>query len=303
MRLTRPQENCRKSTEKIDLGQKGRAASAQDLVNQGRKNLRDDAMTAPTPVDLDAAAQTPVLSGLKPQTLAVLLAEASVVNIRPGCALFHQGEPALTFFIIVDGWVKLYRVTPAGDEAVLNVLTRGESLAEAVAFTSGRYPATACAVTRARVLMIPADHVVNCIRKMPDIAIAMIASTSRHLHGMVQRIEQLTAQSATQRVADFLASLTPCTRGPCTIMLPYDKALIAGKLGLKPESLSRVFAKLRPVGVDVRASDVAVYEMAQLRALVEGDRVRARCGSGARVARTSQTTGAPGEPRTKPILA
>ncbi len=234
-------------------------------------------MTAPTPVDLEIAAQVPVFSGLKPQTLAVLLAEASVFNLRPGHVLFRQGEPAHAFFIIMDGWIKLYRVTPAGNEAVLNVLTKGESFAEAVTFTSGHYPATACAVTRGRVMVIPADHVMNCIREMPDVAIAMIASTSQHLHRMVQQIEQLMAQSATQRVAVFLASLAPCTTGPCTITLPYDKLLIAGRLGLQPESLSRVFAKLRSIGVDVRASNVVVRDMAQLCKLVACDRIRARC--------------------------
>jgi CRP-like cAMP-binding protein len=248
-------------------------------------------MTAPSPVDLEIAAQIPVFSGLKPEALAVLLEQASVFNLRPGHALFRQGETAHAFFIIMDGWIKLYRVTPAGDEAVLNVLTKGESFAEAVTFTSGRYPATACAVAAARVMVIPADHVMSCIREMPDVAIAMIASTSQHLHRMVQQIEQLMAQSATQRVAEFLASLAPCSRGPCTITLPYDKSLIAGRLGLKPESLSRVFAKLRTIGVDVRASTVVVRDMAQLCRVVACDRIMARCPIKPRVMRT-------GPPRT-----
>jgi CRP-like cAMP-binding protein len=245
-------------------------------------------MTAPAFMNLDIAARIPVLSGLKPESLAVLMTAAHVVNLRPGHVLFRQGEPAVAFFIIVDGWIKLYRVTPAGDEAVLNVLTTGEGFAEAVTFASGCYPATASAVTRARVLMIPADHVINCIREMPDIAIAMIASTSQHLDQMVQRIEQLTAQSATQRVADFLSSLAPCTKGPCTIALPYDKAVIAGRLGLKPESLSRVFAKLRSVGVDVRASHVVVREMARLRELVASDRIQPRGGCNGKSGKTCE---------------
>jgi len=239
-------------------------------------------MTAPTPSDLEIAATIPVLSGLQPQALALLLSEASVLSLRPGHALFRQGDTAIAFFIILDGCVKLYRVTAAGDEAVLNVFGKGESFAEAVTFTSGCYPATACAVTCARVMVIPADHVLNCIREMPDIAIAMIASTSQHLHRLVQHIEQLTAQSATQRVAEFLASLAPATKGPCTIALPYDKSLIAGRLGLKPESLSRVFAKLRAAGVDVRASNVLVSDVARLRSLVACDRVGARGACGVR---------------------
>ena len=233
-------------------------------------------MTVPTSADLAVASQIPVFSGLTPEALDVLLAQARVINLRPGSMLFRQGEPATAFFIIVEGWIKLYRVTPAGDEAVLNVFSKGQSFAEAVTFTSGHYPAMASAVTRTRLIMIPADHVIDCIRKMPEIALAMIASTSQQLHLMVSRIEQLTAQSGTQRVADFLISLTPCVKGPCTIVLPYDKSLIAGRLGLKPESLSRVFAKLRSVGIDVRASDVVVKDVATLQSLLVSERIRHR---------------------------
>ena len=233
-------------------------------------------MTAPSPADLAIASQIPVFSGLKSEVLGVLLAQARVVNLRHGSVLFRQGEPATSFFIIIEGWIKLSRITPAGDEAVLNVFAEGQSFAEAVSLTSGRYPATASAVARTRVMMIPADHLIDCIRKMPEVAIAMIASTSQHLHLMVSRIEQLTAQSGMQRVADFLISLTPCVKGPCTIELPYDKSLIAGRLGLKPESLSRVFAKLRAVGVVVRASDVAVNDVTTLRNLVASERIRPR---------------------------
>ena len=243
----------------------------------GGETSRDQAMTAPTPDDLRLAAQTPVFSGLKPQTAQALLARSIIAGLRPNHVLFRQGEPTAAFlFIIVEGWIKLYRNTSAGDEAVLHVLTQGESFTEAVAFTRGRHHATACAVTRARVVQISADHVSCCIRETPDVAIAMIGSTSQHLHRLVQRVEQLTAQSGLQRVAEFLTSLCPSKDGPCTILLPYDKALIAGRLGLKPESLSRAFAKLRLVGVDVRASHVVVSEIAQLRGLVARDRTCAR---------------------------
>jgi CRP-like cAMP-binding protein len=239
-------------------------------------------MAAPTPDDLRAASQIAVFGGLNPREVQTLLAQASVIDLEPGQCLFRQGDAAAAFFIVITGWVKLYRITPAGDEAVLHVLTKGESFAEAVAFVGGRYPATASAATDARVVVIPAHHVINCVREMPDVALAMIASTSQHLHRLVQRVEQLSAQSGLQRVAEFLAGLCPNMDGSCTISLPYDKTLIAGRLGLKPESLSRVFAKLRSVGVDVRASDVVVSEVAQLRSLVASDRIRARGTSNGR---------------------
>ncbi len=95
----------------------------------------------------------------------------------------------------------------------------------------------------------------------------MIASMSQRVYLLMQQVEQLKAQSGVQRVAGFLASLAPVDHGPCVIALPYDKALIAARLGLTPSSLSRTFAKLRSVGVAVRAADVAVGDVAKLRQL------------------------------------
>ena len=77
---------------------------------------------------------------------------------------------------------------------------------------------------------------------------------------------------ALQRVAEFLASLVPVDSGSCVIALPYDKALIAARLGLKPESLSRTFARLRSVGVVVQASHVAVRDAAKLRQIAADER-------------------------------
>jgi len=233
-------------------------------------------MSTPTSADIQIASSVAVFNGLKPAMIERLIAPASVVTLEDGQTLFRQGEPASAFFIMVDGWVKLYRITLAGDEAVISVFTRGASFAEAAAFTSGVYPASAEAVSDARVVRIPSDHVVRCIREVPDIALAMIASTSQHLHRLVQQVEQLKAQSGIQRVAEFLASLCPVDGSGCLISLPYDKALIAGRLGLKPESLSRAFAKLKSVGVDVRASQVVVRDVAQLRELAADDRTRMR---------------------------
>jgi CRP-like cAMP-binding protein len=228
--------------------------------------------SAPTPADFDIVRRIYVFRGVNPLMVERLIAPATVQTLGHGETIFRQGDPATAFYIVVEGWVKLYRVTMAGEEAVIHVFAKGDSLAEAVAFTGMPYPATAETVSDARIVRIPADHVIKCIRAMPDIALAMIAATSLHLHQLVQQVEQLKAQTGVQRVAEFLASLCDAQTGRCTIALPYDKALIAGRLGLKPESLSRAFAKLKSLGVDVRASHVIVNDVARLIEFATGDR-------------------------------
>jgi CRP-like cAMP-binding protein len=230
-------------------------------------------MTAtPSASDLAIVRRINVFRGLNPLMLERLIAPAVVLSLREGETVFRQGDPATAFFIVIDGWVKLYRITLAGDEAVIYVFAKGDSFAEAVAFTGQPYPASAETVSEARIVRISAEHVVKCIRAAPEIALAMIASTSQHLHHLVQEVEQLKAQTGVQRVAEFLSGLCSLEDGACTIALPYDKALIAGRLGLKPESLSRAFAKLKPLGVEVRAASVVVNDVAGLRDFASGDR-------------------------------
>jgi len=230
----------------------------------------------PTGGDLEIISRIAVFRGLKHKTVEHVIAPATAVMLLPHETLFRQGDPATAFFIVINGWVKLYRIAVSGEEMVLNVLTKGGSYAEAHALTGAYYPATAEAVSEARVVRIPADHVVRCIRETPDIALAMIASASQHLHHLVEQIEHLKAQSGVQRVAEFLASLAPVESGSYDIALPYDKVLIAARLGLKPESLSRAFAKLRAVGVAVHAAHVAVNDVGKLRQLAADERAATR---------------------------
>lgn len=232
--------------------------------------------STPSVDDLNIVRRINVFRGLNPLMIERLIAPAVTLTFREREVVFRQGDAAAAFFIVIDGWVKLYRITVAGEEAIIHVFAKGDSFAEAVAFTGHPYPATAEAVTDARIVRISAEHVVKCIRSSPEIALAMIASTSQHLHHLIQQVEQLKAQTGVQRVAEFLASLCPPGKGKHTIALPYDKALIAGRLGLKPESLSRAFAKLRSVGVEVHASHVDVRDADRLRQLASDDRGIAR---------------------------
>ncbi len=101
----------------------------------------------------------------------------------------------------------------------------------------------------------------------------MLASTSYHLKALVEQIEQIKILSAPQRLADFLIRLSSVREGPAEIELPYEKSLIASRLGMKPESLSRALAKLRPLGVSVDRERVSIVDMRLLLQFVEsGDR-------------------------------
>jgi CRP/FNR family transcriptional regulator, dissimilatory nitrate respiration regulator len=210
------------------------------------------------------------LFGAMPQEVAQSLVGNQAVRVyEKGTLLFQQGEPASSFFVVLDGWVKLFRITPDGSEAIVGVFCRGESFAEAAIFMGGRYPVSAEVATTARLVSIDGAMLRRRIHEQPNLAFSMLASASYHLKFLVEQIEQIKVLSAPQRIADFLIKLCAVREGTCTIELPYEKALIAGRLGMKPESLSRALAKLRPLGVSVEREHVSIVDVDLLVRFVE----------------------------------
>lgn len=214
--------------------------------------------------DLEIVRRVPLFGNLSNDNLTALLGNAYPKEYPKGKVLFIQGEPADCFYIVLSGWVKVYRETPEGDEAVLGVFTRGESLAEAAAFLGKDYPACAQVVEEARLLPILSTPFCNHVTDIPEITMNMLASMSKRMHQHVAEIEQLKTRSATLRVVDFLLKLCPVEEGSAVISLPYDKTLISRRLGMQPESLSRILANLRTKGVKTEFNHVMISDVSKI---------------------------------------
>ncbi len=216
-----------------------------------------------------------LLASMPDDVTETILARSEIRSLDRGETIFLQGAPADSVFIVLDGWAKLFRVTQNGAEAVVGVFTKGRSFGEAVAFRNDVYPVGAEAVTDCRLMQVRASIILDMMKSRPEVCTAMLASTFKHLHSLVAQIEQLTAQTGAQRVAEFLIELCPVGEGPCAVTLPYDKVLIAGRLGMKPESLSRAFGRLRDTGVKITQNHAAISDVSRLRDYVEEDRATA----------------------------
>ncbi len=209
-----------------------------------------------------------ILRDLPPADLAALVDERSVRSIERGQVLFQQGDPARAFFLVLGGQVKLSRVNPGGDEAVVHIYGAGESFAEAAMFLGGRYPVAAEAVVPSRVMHIESDALRRKVAERPEIAFAMMASMSRHLKVLVDQIEKMKLLSADQRVAEFLLGLCGEKTGAVTLSLPHEKSLIANRLGMKPATFSRAIARIRDLGVEVAGNQASIRDTALVLAFV-----------------------------------
>lgn len=217
------------------------------------------------------ARQSLLLRSLPEQHVDTLLSHAIWRTYDRGETIFLQEEEAKAVHVVLAGWVKLFRMSPTGAEAVVSVFTRGESFGEAVALRNVPYPVSAEAVSPCDVMHIPSPVLLALMKEDPEIGVSILAATFTHLHSLVAQLEQLKAQTGAQRVAEFLLNLCHPDAGTCDVELPYDKMLIAGRLGMKPESLSRAFSRLKQVGVKITRNHAEISDIQTLRSYAESD--------------------------------
>lgn len=217
-----------------------------------------------TPSEWSMLMDMPPFEKMGRDAVRVLIRDRPSQSVARGAQIFHQGDPAETFFVVFDGRVKYYRQREDGEEVVVGIARECESFAEMAMFIGGRYPVSAQAVTDGRLIRIDGCALRHAIELRPELAFDLMAAAAAQLHYLFDQIEQLKRRPTLQRIADFLLELNREQTGSGEIALPYGKALIANHLGMTPESFSRGLSKLRGLGVTVERDRVRIEDTERL---------------------------------------
>jgi len=210
----------------------------------------------------------PLLSALEPGQLERIAQASELLQLEAGETLFHLGDEAARFFMVEQGQLKLYRLSAAGQEKVVELLTPGQTFAEAVMFMPRRrFPVSCEALTDSSVFALNSAIFLEILGESPDTTMRLLAALSMRLRNRLADIEALSIQNATLRVVSYLLGLVPPDAGrAAAVELPFAKKNVALRLSLQPETLSRVFARLRERGlVDISGGVVRVPDVEALR--------------------------------------
>lgn len=206
-------------------------------------------------------------SGLPEDDMGAFHGASAIKDYPKSKHLFRQGDKADRFFVILQGWVKLYRGTAEGEEAIVALFTRGDVFGEAAIFDNSDYPFSAEAVEDARLVEIPAKVLKDRAKNNADIMARIMVSMSREMHKLQMENEHKVLMDAPQRVGCLLLQLASGMVGKGgTFSFPYDKSLAAQRLGMKPETFSRALSQLKPVGVTTRGPEITIDSFSCLSA-------------------------------------
>jgi CRP-like cAMP-binding protein len=212
--------------------------------------------------------QNPLLHALDETQLSTLLSHARVYHLAEAQSLFHQGQAFNEWFICAQGYIKLLRLTAQGDEKIVEIIAAGHSFAEAVLFMRERhYPVHAVALKASVVVGIPAAPYAALLSNSPDTCFQLLAGLSKRVHGLLNEVERLSLRDATFRLVHWLLATQQQTQ--CNpIELDIPKHVLASRLSITPETLSRILKRLSEQEIiQVQEHSILLLNLPALRLL------------------------------------
>lgn len=192
--------------------------------------------------------QSYLFAGLSEAELKRVGQHAALLKLQSGESLFEQGDPATRFYMVRTGQIKLFRLSPAGNEKVVDIVTPGNTFAEALMFLERPYyPVGAQALQASEVISLDATDFSRMLKESVDTCFLLLGSMSQRLRSLLREIDEISLHSATARIAAYLLEHAP--KQADTYRLPVAKQVIASRLSIKPETFSRIIKNLSNNGV------------------------------------------------------
>lgn len=216
----------------------------------------------------------PLLAELDEKQLARMRDTRRQVSLKAGETLFHMGELSSNFFYVDSGAIKLFRLSPSGQEKIVEIIRAGQTFAEAVMFfTRPLFPVNAEALEPTVVTAFDSHAFLAMLRESPETCLRLLGTLSMRLHHRVNEIEALSLQNATLRVVNFLMNRLDDADGAATrhvVELEAAKKIIAARLSVQPETFSRVLhALIDGNAIEVDGRRIIVKDEKALRRFAE----------------------------------
>lgn len=182
--------------------------------------------------------------GLPASTLEKLTQRAVRHTYSAGVVLFLEGDPAHGIWIIEQGRVKVYKMSPEGGEHVLIFLGERDTFNE-IGALEGINPANAATLSETVAWVIPSDAITETCQQDPPLALRLVRFLARRVRLLVGQIEALALYSVTVRLARFLLKQheEPSLSGP-----GITRTTIAAHLATTPQTISIALRELKTAG-------------------------------------------------------
>lgn len=207
-----------------------------------------------------------IFADLDERVLERLAASSVLRSFEAGATVFAQGDLDVPFCILVSGQMSFFRTAPDGTVTVVDVVHPSGYAGLQAVLTQMPVLTGVEAVAPSSVVMIDGSGLRALLSDEPSLATALLRAEAMDFRSLVLQVCDLKLRTTAQRLGYYLLELAPDkTSNSATLRLPFDKRLLAARLGCRQENLSRAFATLREQGVETRGARVVLHDISRLR--------------------------------------
>jgi len=207
------------------------------------------------------------LWGLSPVAARALERHCSVLSVRRGERIASRGEPLAGVHLVTAGTVKLALRGADAEERVLRLVCAGEPFGEPAALLGEACLYDADALGEASLVIIPRTPIIALVARDRRFALAFLMAMAGRAHAVLREFQAASTQRGAQRLAGYLESL-PARAGAAgvrTVDLPVSKTIVAARLGMKKETLSRLLHQFAADGIiGVARREIAILDHGRL---------------------------------------
>lgn len=211
----------------------------------------------------------PLFRQLDEQSLTRMASGSRERRLDRNEVLFQKGDPARCLNLVVYGQMKLALPAANGNEKVVELIGPLQSFGEEALLSDSPHPVFAQAVAETLLVQVAKGHIVELIEHGPLFSRCMLATLARRTQNLIQDVGTYSQQTGTQRVIGFLRQQCPHvgnTDASIAIMLPASKQIIASRLNLTPETLSRILHDLSQADlIEVQGKKIVIHNLNRLR--------------------------------------
>jgi len=185
------------------------------------------------PVDPATIPKIPLFSSLEPALLARIAAISTSLSASMGDRLFEMGEHPACLYIVRSGQVALGRPGVDGEFVAVEVLRAGDFFGTPAVLLERPSVMAAQVLDDSEIICVAAQGLRELLRSEPAVASAMLVSLATSYRALVRQVVDLKSRSVAQRLGCYLLSLAH-DQGTNDVVLPFEKRLLASRLGTTP---------------------------------------------------------------------
>lgn len=195
----------------------------------------------------------PPFSRLSREQIREILDHATSRRYDEGTAIFREGHDAERFYLLLDGYLRVVRTTPGGDQIIVLHIAPGQLFGIAPALQRDTYPASAIAAAESIALSWPVRLWPEFTASYEGFASESYKTLGKRLGQIQETLTEMATQAVEKRVASAVLRLVNQsgrkTSEGIEIAFPVTRQNISDMTGTTLHTVSRLLSAWEKSGI------------------------------------------------------